>query len=61
MNFLSIDHHLPRRFDAELDATRRDGEDGDAHLARDDDRLVETPGKNQHGELLALPFREQRP
>ena len=60
MNFLAIDHHLPRRFDAELDATRSDGEHGDAYFARDDDGLVETPGKNQHGELLVLPFREQQ-
>jgi hypothetical protein len=37
------------RFDAEFDAIRRDGDYRDAHLSGDDDRLVETPGENQHG------------
>jgi len=59
MDFLAVDRDLARRFDAELDAARRDGAHGDAHLSGDDDGLIETPGENQHAELLVLPFREQ--
>ena len=48
MNFLPIHHDLARCLDANLDATRRDGEHGDANFATDDDGLVETSGENQH-------------
>ena len=48
VNFLPIHQDLARRLDADLDATRRDREHGDADFAADDDGLVETPGENQH-------------
>ena len=48
MNFFAVDHDFARRLDANLDATGRDGEHGDADFAADDDGLVETPGENQH-------------
>src|SRR5918994_3455332 len=54
MDFLAIDLDLPWRFDAELDAARRDGEHRDAHIAGDDDGLVETPGENQHESSLCF-------
>src|SRR5687768_18488605 len=54
MNLLAIDRDLPRCFDAELDAARRDGEHRDAHFAGNDDGLVETPGENQHVSSLCF-------